>query len=85
MSKTMSKFYDVTDLTDAGFETFMKVGAGQDVVLPPGLSDADLGVLKDLMVAKGNDPARVTWWLSDYHQHEDDQREACEYLAAQEE
>lgn len=62
----MANLIDITNLTDAGLDTILKIRAGEDFDLPAGLSNLDLDAIKAEMVKLGNDPARVGTWLCAY-------------------
>lgn len=58
---------DITNLTEAGVEAVLRIGAGEDLELPAGLSNADLDAISEVMTrVHGNDPDRVGRWLNDY-------------------
>jgi hypothetical protein len=62
----MTNTYEITNLTPAGLEVLLAIAAGDDLVLPAGLSNADLDAIGAYLVKQGNDPARVGAWLCSY-------------------
>lgn len=57
---------DITNLTDTGIDTVLRIAARETFTLPIGLSNADLDAVKAAMVRNGCDAVRVGRWLCDY-------------------